>query len=102
MVVVLLEFALQVRFDRVLDHVFEEQAIFRHPLERLDQIRLKREVVTKSLRDVGKELYPSFVHEARLLWHVFEVHGVVEEVLLEREKQRSKFDWTLATGLKLR
>ena len=78
MVIVLLEFALQVRFDRVLDHVFEEQAIFGHPLERLDQIRLKREVVAKSLRDVGKELYPSFVHETRLLWHVFEVHGVVE------------------------
>lgn len=102
MIVVLLQFALEVRLDGMLDHVLEKQPVFCHSLEWFDQVRLESEVVSDSLRDIGKELGASFVHEPRLLGHVLEVHGVVEEVLLEREKERAEFYGTLATSLKLR
>ena len=102
MIVVLFQFALEVRLDGMLDHVLEKQPVFCHSLERFDQVRLESEVVSDSLRDIGKELGASFVHEPRLLGHVLEVHGVVEEVLLEREKERAEFYGTLATSLKLR
>ena len=77
-VIVLLQLSLQVRLDRVLDHVLEEQPVFGHSLERLYEVRLKREWVADSLGDVCKELDPSFVHQPRLLGHVLKVHGVVE------------------------
>ena len=102
MVIVLLQLSLKVGFHRMFDHVFEKQLVLCHSLKRLDQVGLKREIVTNPLRHTSKELNPAFVHQPRLLGHVLKVHGVVEEVLFKREEERAEFDGTFATGLKLR
>ena len=101
-VIILLQFSFQIWLYRVLDHVLKEKSVLGHPLERLDQVRLKRKLVADPLWDVGKELDPTFVHQSSLLWHVLKVHGIVEQILFECEEQWSEFDWTLATSLKLR
>ena len=73
----------------MFDHVFEKKLIFGHSLKRLDQVGLKRKAIADPLRDVGKELDATFVHQPRLLGHVLEVHGVVEEILFKCEKERA-------------
>ena len=86
----------------MFNHVFEKQLVLCHSLKRFDQVGLKWKAVTNPLRDIGKDLYATFFHYTRLLGHVLEVHGIVEEILFECEKERAKFDWTFTTGLKLR
>ncbi len=85
----------------MFDHVLEKQLVLCHSLERFDQVGLKREAVTKPLRHTGEKLDPAFVHQPRLVGHVLEVHGVVEEILFKREEERAEFDGTLTTRLKL-
>jgi hypothetical protein len=85
----------------MFDHVLEKQLVLCHSLERLDQVGLKREAVANPLRYTGKELDPAFIHQPRLVRHVLEVHGVVEEILFEREEERAEFDGTLTTRLEL-
>ena len=86
----------------MFDHVFEKQLVLGHSLKRLDEVGLEWEVIANPLRDAGKELYPAFVHQPRLMGHVLEVHGIVEEVLFKREEERPEFDGTFATRLELR
>ena len=86
----------------MLNHVREEQLVLSHSLKRFDQVRLQWKVVANPLGDAGKKVNSSFVHQSRLLGHVLKVHGVVEEILFECEKERAEFDGTLSTRLKLR
>ena len=85
----------------MLDHVLEKELVLCHSLKWLYQVGLKRKLVANPVRHAGKEVYPAFVHQPRLMGHVLEVHGVVEEVLFEGEKERAEFDGTFTTGLKL-
>ena len=49
----------------------------------------------------GKKLYSAFFHDFGLIWHVLEVLGIVEEVLLHIEENGAHFDGALSVLFQL-